>query len=454
MQLHIRWAGTALLAVAILTLIIDTSFARGDLFDDDYSDCPSRIRLSEDQITSLTVSRNPEARSKVDVSWTATDPDTWGLGPNVYNTLFAIILDDKVNDPVEKTASLGTRSVTFDKVATHAKAEVQMAVVVAGESSDFVASDIIQANLVESLDEPLERPSFSSSWRYQEIDNNRNLVATESPDIPNGAFYYIGYNHGFVNYLATGDDVVTNPTSPRLRIGLRHEANTDSESLDMVDFKSYRIRILDENGDQVSASVTARSDSVGSGYVIRLPDTDARFPGGIVQLGFYLPRRLVGADKTIYNVRVQDDGVVFPASSTDELALVDDLLSFIRDEWTQRLIAGSTEVQDAIFTELAYFHVTRSDGANLYFQNYFHAPTPDEHADFPVDVMDSSETFTVEAWAVNQVGDALSPKATLKVRTDRTGYGAGTLRDRSNFNEPPIAITGSTVTQFLVIKSD
>ncbi len=476
MQLQIRWAGAALLAVAIFTLVIDTSFARGDLFDDDYYDCPSAIRLSEGQITSLTVARNPKARSKVDVSWTATDPDTWGLGPNAYNALFAIILDDKVKDPVEKTATLGTRSVTFENVATHAKAEVQMAVVVAGESDNFVASDILQVDLVEGLSasrsEPLERPSFSSSWRYQDSseDDLWGIATTESPDIPNGEFYYIGYNHDFVNYLAMGDNIVTRPDIPRLRIGLRHEENTDAESLDMVGFKSYRISILDGNGDQVATFATVRSDpGLGSDYTTVWQGIGEVSPGVVIDDGllhncFSLDDGLSGADKTFYNVRVLHDGVVYDAEAGKFK------FHSNRDELAFRLTAGGADVPGVAFSTSRPCRITQPEGffeiynrhyvegVTQYFPVGFYAPNPDEHSDFPVDVMDSSETFTLQAWAVNHVGESLSTKASLKVRTDSTRYGAGTFRNLLNSGPspdfPPIPITGSTVTQFTVIKSD
>ena len=73
-----------ILALLALVVVSGTSFAGGGLFDDEYSDCPFRTRLRDGQISGLSVSRNSDYEDEVNVSWTAIDPASWGLGPHAY----------------------------------------------------------------------------------------------------------------------------------------------------------------------------------------------------------------------------------------------------------------------------------------------------------------------------------------------------------------------------------
>lgn len=43
------------------------------------------------------------------------------------------------------------------------------------------------------------------------------------------------------------------------------------------------------------------------------------------------------------------------------------------------------------------------------------AHPPDEHRDFPADTLQSDETYTITAWAVNEDDEVISPVATLKL---------------------------------------
>ena len=49
---------SALLALLALAVISGASFARGDLFDDDYNDCPHNTRFRDGQIADLAVARD------------------------------------------------------------------------------------------------------------------------------------------------------------------------------------------------------------------------------------------------------------------------------------------------------------------------------------------------------------------------------------------------------------
>ena len=72
---------SALLALLALAVISGGSLAAGDLFDDDYKDCPHKTRLRDGQIADLSVNRDSDEEDEVNVAWSATDPATWGLGP-------------------------------------------------------------------------------------------------------------------------------------------------------------------------------------------------------------------------------------------------------------------------------------------------------------------------------------------------------------------------------------
>ena len=123
---------------ALLALIVasGTSFAGGDLFDDDYFDCPARTRLRHGQIADLTVSRASDDADEVNVSWTSTDPVSWGLGSNTFNTFLVLLLDDEDGDPLSQSLSLGLNKTTFDGVKTAAEVTVEMAIVVGTSHGD------------------------------------------------------------------------------------------------------------------------------------------------------------------------------------------------------------------------------------------------------------------------------------------------------------------------------
>ena len=299
---------SALLALLALAVISGGSLAAGDLFDDDYKDCPHKTRLRDGQISDLSVNRDSDDEDEVNVSWAATDPATWGLGANAYSTSLVVILDDGSLNT--ETLSLGSRKTTFDGVDTGREVTVQMAIVVDTADGKYLISDILEKSINQSLTEP----SFSGNWyRIPAIGARGDNSAAQSPDVrlkdangnvldrtdttlaarftavdtaadfqydsemvANGAMYYIGYNENFANYTAGTASYSHSPSTQRLRIGLAHSANETADERDDVDFDAYIIRIADSDGDVVDEGDDVKTvpNNYGTGSTF-YTDTDA-----------------------------------------------------------------------------------------------------------------------------------------------------------------------------------
>ena len=292
----VRFGLLGLVALLALTGLGGGVLAAGDLFDDAYKDCPHKTRLREGQIADLSVNRDSDDEDHVNVSWSATDPATWGLGPNAYTTSLVVILDDQDGDPVAKTLSLGSTKTTFEGIKTGTEVTVQMAIVVDTAEGDYLISDILE----RSINQSLTAPAFSGPWhrlrmdavssvtlggtairgvgqdirlRGLKVDGTSPLTGAElaasrkkvddvlkqkdfqydSEMVANGRMYYIGYNENFANYRPGTTNPAAyahSPSTPRLRIGLAHGNETDGER-DDVDFDAYLIRIEDADGDVV-----------------------------------------------------------------------------------------------------------------------------------------------------------------------------------------------------------
>ena len=180
---------SALLALLALAVISGGSLAAGDLFDDDYSDCPYKTRLRDGQISDLAVARDSDEENEVNVSWAASDPATWGLGPNAYNTSLVVILDDGSYTQTE-TLSLGSRKITFEAVDTGTEVTVQMAIVVDTADGDYLISDILERSINQSLTEP----AFMSDVRRVTTAANPDATppVAEVSENTDGTLYYVG----------------------------------------------------------------------------------------------------------------------------------------------------------------------------------------------------------------------------------------------------------------------
>lgn len=450
---------SALLALLALAVISGGSLAAGDLFDDGYKDCPHKTRLRDGQIADLSVNRDSDDEDHVNVAWTATDPATWGLGSNAYRTSLVVILDD--GDPNDKSLSLGSKKTTFEGVETGKVVKVQMAIVVDTADGKYLISDILETIINQSLTEP----SFSTGWRRVDVatddddDNdpattadlfNGFQISTEAVDA--GMMYYIGYNENFANYKAESG-LITTPTTPRLRIGLAHSAHETDGERDDVDFEAYIIRIMDEDGDEVGNDVstfesnygtvrhthtpagsTARTDTYDRQLVVYGVDAALTFnaDGTVGTPGYALSnvRIVEGGNITVamHNSSAVARGTGIPNPNTVPLSLI--------------RVASLTDHQDTATPD--------TDIAAPAVGTVYAAP-PDEHRDFAMTVFDSDTSYTIQAWAVNEDDEVISPIATLEVRPVDTDHG-----DLTDFQDYQLAaagtVTGLVTTQFTVDK--
>ncbi len=440
---------SALLALLALAVISGGSFAAGDLFDNSYNDCPTKTRLRDGEIADLTVTRDSDEEGEVNVSWSATDPATWGLGPNAYRTSLVVLLDDGSDELHDSTLSLGTRKETFESVATGVAVTVQMAIVVDTADGNYLISDILEATINQSL----TAPAFSTGWNRITGTGEPTSVAAGDPtthdgwqlstaSIDAGKMYYVGYNQNFANYKSDDSRLETNPETSRLRIGLAHQVETETQR-DDVDFEAYVIRITDEDGDVVSegddvatlasarnyGSITFLWDQDGDGT----PEADSEietFNNWLVVSGVFGSETanpfndgLIAAanNYALSNVRINNDGVS-PAmhtatlgdAHTDGTAATNGVQPTGGASWIGvRSLVTNTATAPA---DPALYY-TGTIGTVI---GTVYAMPPDEHRDFPVDTLSTDTTYTIEAWAINDDDEIISPTATLEVRPHDT----------------------------------
>jgi len=438
-----HWLRSAGLALLALVLLSGGSFAAGDLFDDDYQDCPAQTRLRDGQIADLTLARDAEEADEVNVAWAATDPATWGLGANAYSTSLVVLLEDGVNPLQAKTVSLGTRQQTFSGVATGAEVTVQMAIVVDTAEGDYLISDILETSVHQSL----TAPSFSGKFLRVVTQGS-----TETEEVPKGTFYYVGYNWRFVNYKAATGLIIW-PRTPRLRIGLAH-GGEDDDAREAVDFEAYRMRITDAGGDVVpegdDVATVGSLDNYRSLVLARLASFgNSLAPGyeSIIVPVLYFGRSsasLADNERTFSNVRINDGGNIVVALQDAPAAEIPFTL------FSGETRNGIPQVSPASLSASSIRYWSSAGNGSVLVM------IPDEHRDFPDDVLSSDETYTVTAWAVNDKGAVISPVASLRLRPKDTASDITTILDISNHSEhgreSAATVSGVVLTQFTVLK--
>ena len=428
-----------ILAFLALIVVSGTGFAGGGLFNDDYSDCPFRTRLRDDQISGLSVSRDSNHEDEVDVSWTASDPASWGLGSNAYRTSLVVMLDD--GSTHAKTLSLSSREATFTGVKINTKVTVQMAIVVETEDGDYLISNILE----QSINQILTQPAFmTTEWK-------QGVTPSAKKKVPGGAFYYVGYNEAFGNYKAEAG-LLTRPQAARLRIGLAH-GGEDDRKRNNENFNTYILRITDEDGDVVPEGndVAAVASNYGTKRLITwciltdLSDNTDKFANVRVNDGGAITGSMYATPpQFVANKDNQPQLLKEVAMDKAEGKGVSTAVVFAEEELSKKY---GTEYSGPIDT----FHIDAD--------TFLYAMPPDAHRDFPIDVFASGETYTITGWAVNDVNEVISPIASLKVRPTDMKYGeaiSSSIQDYISSEEVSGGensnVKGFTVTTFTVLK--
>ena len=426
MTTGIRSLISIILAFLVLVVVSGTGFAGGSLFGSEYSDCPFSTRLRDGQISGLSLSRDADREDEVNVSWTAIDPASWGLGSNAYRASLVVMLDDGSSHA--KTLSLGSRKTTFTGVEIDTKVTVQLAIVVEAADGDYLISNILE----QSINHILTEPAFmTTEWQ-------QGVTPEAKKNVPLGTFYYVGYNEAFGNYKAESG-LLTRPQAARLRIGLAH-GEEDDRKRNNVDFDTYIIRITDEDGDVVPEGndVAAMASNYGTKRLVTwciLIDLSAN------------------TDK-FSNVRVNDGGAItgsMYATPPQFVTHTDSAAQLLSDA----IWGKSIEVEGAstamVFEEQRLIQETDDPDTFLY------AMPPDAHRDFPIDVLADGKAYTITAWAVNDGNEVISPIASLKVRPVDVEYGEAISKVKDYISLEVIGkenpnVKGFTVTTFTVIR--
>lgn len=435
MTVGVRSLRSIILAFLVLVVVSGTGLAGGGLFGSEYSDCPFRTRLHDGQISGLSVSRNSDREDEVNVSWTAIDPASWGLGPNAYRASLMVMLDD--GDTHARTLPLGSRKTTFTGVESDTKVTVQMAIVVETADGDYLISHILE----QSINHRLAKPAFmTTEWK-------QGVTSSAKRHVPGGTFYYVGYNEAFGNYKAESG-LLTRPRVARLRIGLAHGEEADRKRNDM-DFDTYIIRITDEDGDVVPEGndVAAIASNYGTKRLVT----------------WCILNSLSNNTDKFTNVRVNDGGVITgsmyatPPQFVTEDGNDAELLKDVNEKKF-----NDKGVSTAVVFEEKKLIEDHSSSPNDFFPSsadtFLYAMPPDAHRDFPLDVLASGGSYTITGWAVNDNNEVISPIASLKVRPTDVEYGEAISNIQDYLSLEEISggensnVKGFTVTTFTVIK--
>lgn len=436
MTTGVRSLRSIILALLVLVVVSGTGFAGGSLFGSEYSDCPFSTRLRDGQISGLSVSRDADREDEVDVSWTAIDPASWGLGPNAYRASLVVMLDD--GNSHAKTLSLGSRKATFTGVEIDTKVTVQLAIVVETADGDYLISNILE----QSINHILTEPAFMTQWK-------QGVTPKAKKNVPGGTFYYVGYNEAFGNYKAASG-LLTRPQAARLRIGLAH-GEEDDRKRNNVDFDTYIIRITDEDGDVVPEGndVAAMVSNYGTKRLVT----------------WCIIKYLSDNTEKFANVRVNDGGAITGSMYATPPQFVTDTKNnaqLLREtSWEPSDIEVEGISTAVVFEEKKLIGEHSIDpsstdlpsGANT----FLYAMPPDAHRDFPIDVLANGKAYTITAWAVNDGNEVISPIASLKVRPIDVEYGEAISSVQDYISEEVISganpnVKGFTVTTFTVIR--
>ena len=456
-------------ALASLGAMGSASLAAGDAFDDDYTDCPSDTRI--DAVSGLKVARTSEA-DELKVTWDMTNPSSWGLGDR-YRAEIAVIVQTRGEDPEEKNLALGRNEVTFDEISFAEDLDISVAVV----RDKYVISNIAVTEFTSGLAAPkFSSPFYTAKSDAKDIfredmdedfdaddnpralvnlfDNDGKAIAARASVHKSGdktsTFYYLGFNHGFDNWyadpqtrLASGNDANQRyPRIPKFRIGLRHGSDDPDDDPGDADFEHFRIRITDSSGDDALGfdAATVKDDDIYGGRVLILGNAQDESTGDAW---------IVDESNAPYfaNIkrsnRVDDPTDAYYASSaafwtryTTGLIAAFPLGQQVRDR--RPMLASITDATADLEYKLSSNNLLRMElvggldatltPPNEHQRQLFALP-PVEIYDMDPDVFSKDGNYTFEAWAEDDDGRQISPKAaiTLNIREQFKGAAKSNL---------------------------
>lgn len=440
-----------------------------DAFDDEYEDCPSRSRL--DALSGLKATRTSED-DELKVSWTMTEPATWGLG-NDYRSQITIIVEEAGSDDKEMNLALARNEHTFDGISFAKDLTISVAVV----RDDYVISDIAVTEFTSGLPAPAFKSPFYlaqaqtgtadklSIFRSEAaaddatkrdikyiFDGDGDLIKERAKEVEHSVFYYLGFNHNFENwYIEVG---TTYPKSPKFRVGLRH-GTEDTDAPGGADFENFRVRVLDSSGQDVlgfdAATVT---DNRAYGDQVFVIAGNERPRNRWDEDDLTLDETGVPSFSSIKQSNRIDDYQDAYYQQTDSFwgkyftdgvgnGWFTDRVPKLRDEGdvelTHSLSSHSVMHIDKIGVRNTTDDLLKDNRRQLF------ALPPVEIYDLPIDVFEEDGNYTLEAWAENDDGDIISPKAsiTLNVREQFRGNAqsnfAGWVEDTAPATAPVAA---------------
>lgn len=423
-----------LVGVLVLGIFSNSVLARGDIFDDGYTDCPAWMRV--DAIRNLSVTRTAE-EDEMKVSWQALDLGNLRLGTR-YQAQITVIAEAR-NSNTSKTQNLplATTGTVFKGIDFAEDWEVSVALT----DRKHVISHIRVFDFISGV----AKPKFSSPFYLapattglpgsyvkdgnidwaKVVADAREGAGDSDLAKTKGTFYYLGFNHNFDNYFVnTG---MTNPRQPKFRVGLVHDHTYDPDN---ADFKRFRVRVEDEDGDNILGFDAGTT-------------TDARtYDSKVMIIGTVFGRR--GTANNSGDYKAQDKALAAREFSTirkaNQVASVQNHILSELNPYFSHTVSTEMGSRVPIAVQNSRLNVA-SDGSatldqgsgavvlreKLSYSNVMlvdrlqednalrrlFAPTPDQFYDLPHDIFSRDGVYTLTAWAENEDGEPISPNATL-----------------------------------------
>lgn len=447
---------SVLAIIGILMLGTMGSLSLADAFDKDYEDCPSGSRL--DALSGLRASRTDE-EDELKVSWAMTDPASWGLGRD-YRSQITIIVEG--TDDEKTSLALGRNEYTFDGIEFADDLTVSVAVVRDG----YVISDIAVTEFTSGLPKPkFTSPFYLAQAQTNDVsifradiddneddntkralkyifDGDGDVIEKRAKAVKESTFYYLGFNHNFDNwYVNTGS---TYPKSPKFRVGLRH-GTEEADAPGDADFEHFRIRVTDSSGEDVLGfDAITTTDNRAYGDQVLVIGSNERPKERWNEAGLALDETAstpTGFSSIKQSNRIDDNTDAYYNLTGSFWDMYFTGSGWIPERIPQIRSPGADvddTSDDVVQTwKLSYQNVMHIDkigtkGTSDLLQDnrrQLFALPPVEIYDLPVDIFADDGNYTIEAWAENDDGDTISPRAsiTLSVREQFHGDAQSSL---------------------------